>query len=183
MPESTDVLVDYLSLFPNHERIQTTVLEFLEGPYNIYPWQEMCLLELLIRSNLSPGLRLRANQLSSDIITSGHHPASKAKAYVLRGKNGTYADRREIRSQYVHEQREDAKRSIIVAIQEMQSDERNYFYQDIIQDSRGIMLIVDYIQSMPEPKYFYYNPPSPYDLIPPDNDSDDLFDLGSEYFI
>jgi hypothetical protein len=182
MPESTDVFVDYLSLFPDHEEIQRVVIDFLDGPYNIYAWQEMLLLELLIRSNLKDDLRTRANQFASGILDAGKHPACKTKAYVLCGKNGTYADRRDIRSKFVHEEREDVKRSIVVAIQEMRADERNHFYQSISKEARGIGQITEYIQSLPKPTYYYYNPPNPYDVLLPD-DSDDLYELGSEYFV
>lgn len=42
--------------------------------------------------------------------------------------------------------------------------------------------IVDYVQALPEPKYYYYVPPNPYDVEFPDPDSDDIYDLGSELF-
>jgi retron-type reverse transcriptase len=183
MPESTDIFVDYLSLFADNESLQTFVMEFLEGPYNIYPWQEMQLLELLVRLNLTPAVRQRANQYANSLIVKGGHPACKSRAYVLRGKNGTYADRRDIRSLYPHEDREDVRRSIIVALQDMKAEERNNFYRGIATDSRGIGQVVAYVQALREPTYYYYNPPSPYDVFPPDDDSDDIYDLGSEYFV
>ena len=183
MPESTDVFVDYLSLFTENELIQVSVLDFLESPYNIYPWQEMLLLKLLVRVNLLPDLLLRAKQYANSVIVTNKHPACKARAYVFLGKNGTYAERRDIRSRYFQESDESAKRAIIVAIQEMRAEERNYFYKGITDESRNIGQIIGYIQNLPEPTYDYYNPPSPYDVIPPDYDSDDLFDLGSEYFV
>ena len=183
MPESTDVFVDYLSLFTDNELIQVSVLDFLESPYNIYPWQEMLLLKLLVRVNLLPDLLLRAKQYANSVIVTNKHPACKARAYVFLGKNGTYAERRDIRTRYFQESDESAKRAIIVAIQEMRAEERNYFYKGITDESRNIGQIIGYIQNLPEPTYDYYNPPSPYDVIPPDYDSDDLFDLGSEYFV
>jgi len=183
MPESTDIFVDYLSLFTYNEFIQVSTLNFLESPYNIYPWQEMLLLELLVRLNLSGDNRLRANQYANSVIVSNKHPACKAKAYILLGKNGTYAERRDIRSHYDQEDRESVKRSIIVAMQEMKADERDNFYKSISNESRGVGQIINYVQTLPEPTYDYYNPPSPYDVIPADYDSDDLFDLGSEYFV
>lgn len=183
MPESTDVFVDYLSLFTDNELIQVSVLDFLESSYNIYPWQEMLLLELLVRVNLLPNLLLRAKQYANSVIVTNKHPACRARAYVFLGKNGTYAERRNIRSWYSRESDESAKRAIIVAIQEMQAEERNHFYKGITDESRNIGQIIGYIQNLPEPTYDYYNPPSPYDVIPPDYDSDDLFDLGSEYFV
>jgi retron-type reverse transcriptase len=183
MPESTDIFVDYLSLFTDNEFIQVSTLNFLESPYNIYPWQEMLLLELLVRLNLSSSNRLRANQYANSVIVSNKHPACKVKAYILLGKNGSYAERRDIRSRYNQEDRESVKRSIVVAIQEMKPDERDEFYKSISNESRGVGQIINFVQSLAKPTYDYYNPPSPYDVIPPDYDSDDLFDLGSEYFV
>lgn len=183
MPESTDVFVDYLSLFTDDELIQVSVLDFLESPYNIYPWQEMLLLELLIRIDLLPDLQIRAKQLAYSIITDNKHSACKARAYVFIGKNGTYAEKRDVRAHYHQEIDESAKRAIIVAIQEMRAEERNNFFKSIADESHNIGQLIGYIQTLPEPTYHYYNPPNPYDVIPQDYDSDDLFDLGSEYFV
>jgi len=182
MPEATDVFVDYLSLFPDHDLIHEKVLDFLESHNNIYSWQEMLLIELLIRANLKSKFKKRANQLAFKISNSKKHQASVSKAYVLLGKNGTYADRRDIRAKYTWEPREYVKRAIIVSIQEMQSKERKNFYEKIASDSRRVKQTVNYVQSLPEPVYFYYKPPNPYQVQIIDNDSDDLFDLGSEYF-
>lgn len=182
-PETTDIFVDYLSLFTDNELIQIAVLDFLESPYNIYPWQEMLLLELLIRVNLMPQHLLRAKQYANSVVALNKHPACKARAYVLLGKHGTYAERRDIRSRYYQEVDETNKRAIVVGVQEMRVNERNNFYKRIVNDSRSINQITGYIQNLSEPTYDYYNPPSPYDVNPVDYDSDDLFDLGSEYFI
>jgi len=183
MPESTDIFVDYLSLFADNGYVQDSALGFLEGPYNIYPWQEMLILELLIRLNLSPDNRLRATQYANSVIVGNGHIASKARAYLLLGKNGSYAERRDIRSHYDQENTECVKRAIIVGMQEMRTDERNNFYKGISDESRGLGQIVSYVQGLSKPTYDYYNPPSPFDVIPPDYDSDDLYDLGSEYFV
>jgi hypothetical protein len=181
MPESTDIFVDYLSLFVDNEFIQIATLDFLESPNNIYAWQEMLLLELLVRVNVMPQHLLRAKQYANSVVTQNKHPACKARAYVFLGKHGTYAERRDIRSRYSQEINESSKRAIIVAVQEMSIKERNHFYKDIADDSRSINQITGYIQNLNEPTYDYYRPPSPYVVIPEDYDSDDLFDLGSEY--
>lgn len=183
MPESTDVFIDYLSLFPDDLYIQESVIEFLESSYNIYPWQEMLLLELLLRTNLSTDLLRRAIYYSNYVIDSNKHSGCQAKAFILLGKNGSYATRRDVRSHYYLEERSIVKRSIIVAIQEMKSDERDNFYNRVTNDSRDIGQTVNYIRKMTKPSYFYYYPPSPYEVLPPDYDSDDLYDLGSEYFL
>jgi hypothetical protein len=183
MPESTDIFIDYLSLFKDDDFIQESTLNFLESPYNIYSWQEMQLLELLVRLNLSNKNRVRANQYAVSVIGSNKHAASKTKAYILIGKNGTYAERRDIRSHYHQEGQESVKRSIIVAMQEMNINERDGFFKSIENEPRCVGQIVNYVKSLPKPTYDYYNPPRPYEINPENYDSDDLSDLGSEYFL
>lgn len=183
MPYSTDVFVDYLSLFPHDENVQESVIEFLEGPWNVYPWQEMLLLELLIRSDVGPALIDRALEIARAAVHRPRHPACKAKALVLWGKNGDYADRREIRSLYYDEHRVDAQRAIVVAIQEMQRGERDNFYRNTTSSSDAVRMTARYVQSLPNPTYHYYNPPPGFELEEFYEDSDDLDDLGSEHFL
>lgn len=184
MPDATDVFVDYLSMFPEDDRVQASVLDFLEGPYNVYPWQEMHLLELLIRCRISPALLDRTMGLARSIAcTSRSHRACAAKALLLWGKNGDYADRREIRSIYYNESSEDVRRTIVVAVQEMQKSERDNFYRSVVGTSHAVNMTAEYIQSLSAPTYHYYNPPPGLELVEFYEDSDDLDDLGSEYFL
>lgn len=183
MPHSTDVFVDYLSMFPENETVQESVLEFLEGPYNIYPWQEMLLLELLIRSNISPAFADRVMIAARTAADRSNHPACRAKALILWGKNGDYADRREIRSLYYDEPRVAVRRAIVVAIQEMHRGERDNFYRNTVSSSEPVRMVAEYVRSLKDPTYHYYNPPSGFELIEFYEDSDDLDDLGSEDFL
>jgi len=183
MPESTDVFVDYLSQFPEDDRVQDSVLEFVEGRYNIYPWQEMQLLELLIRSDLERDLLQRVISVARACSDESKHPACRAKALVLWGKTGDYADRREIRSLYYDEVRPDVRRAILVAIQEMQVGERDNFYRVDTTGRGAEKLTAEYIRSLSEPKYHYYQPPPGFELRELYDDSDDLDDLGDEHLL
>jgi hypothetical protein len=166
MPQSTDVFVDYLSLFPEDEFVQRTVIEFLEGAYNIYPWQEMLLLELLIRFNIVPELQDRVLSISRAIARNEYkHPACRGKAYVFWGKNGDYADRREMRNRYFDESREDIRRAILIGIQEMQTGELDNFLESILNDSFWIRMTAQYVRGLNNPKYHYYNPPAGFDIV------------------
>jgi len=184
-PVSTDIYSDYLSMFPDDELIQKIIIEFLLSENNIYPWQEMHLLELLIRSNLSnENFKKISYYLRDKSINSHDHPITR-KALVLWGKNGSYADKREIRSLYSQKSELNDKRAILLAIQEMQEKERNNFYQDQ-KGEKEINYCVDYIKSLNNPIYHYFNPPEGYDIFYDDSnidDSDDLRDLGSGYFL
>lgn len=180
MPYSTDVFADYLSLFPGDSHVQDAVLSFLEGSYNVYPWQEMILLELLIRSDVCPEHSGRVLAVARASTDPSKHPACRGKAFVLWGKNGDYADRREIRAAYYDESREDVRRAILVALQEMQRGELDNFLQRITRHSGAILSTARYVQSLDRPIYHYYNPPAGYELQELYDDSDDLDDLSSE---
>ena len=177
MPCETGTFVDYLSYFPENESVQQRVIEFLKSAYNIYPWQELALLELLVRLEIFPEYRDRALHIARSIAKDSHkHPACRGKALVFWGKNGDYADRREIRGRYFDESRDDVKRAILLAIQEMQVGEKENFLDSIINDSDSIKLTAHYIQILNNPTYHYYNPQKGFDLVEnwESNDLDDL---------
>ena len=64
----------------------------------------------------------------------------------------------------------------------MHRGERDNFYNDVSRDFRSVQMAVEYVKALPNPTYHYFNPPSGFDLIDT-YDSDDLDDLGSEYFL
>lgn len=183
MPYCTNVFVDYLSGFPEDEVVQESVLEFLEGPNNIYPWQEMLLLELLVRCNIRPALIERVLTIARAAADRSRHSACRVKALMLWGKNADYADRREIRSVYYDESSVAVQRAIVVAIQEMQRGERDNFYNLTASSSEPVKMTADYVRRLPEATYHYYNPPPGFELIEFYEDSDDLDELGSEDFL
>jgi hypothetical protein len=177
LPYATDTFVDYLSLFPESENVQRRVIDFLEGPYNIYSWQEMMLLELLIRLDILPEYKDRALSVARTIAkTSNKHHICREKAFVFWGKNGDYQDRREIRGIYHDEPREDVRRSIMFAIQEMQEGERKHFLESVMNDSNNIGMTAQYLLAKDSPQYHYYDPPKGFDIAEDwlSNDIDDL---------
>ena len=184
MPDTSLVFIDYLSVFPESEDIQKAVLDFLADDFNIYPWQEMNLLMLLIRSEVSPALTGSVLGMARRIAKDPtKHDVCRAKALVLWGKNGDYADRREIRSLYSSEPSNNIRRAITVAIQEMNNSERDNFFRQISGDSPAVLSTASYVQSLNEPTYHYYNPPTAYELEDDNNDSDDLDELSSHYYV
>jgi retron-type reverse transcriptase len=177
MPHSTDVFIDYLSLFSESTNVQLRVIEFLESNYNIYPYQEMLLLELLIRLDMQPEIKDRALSIARVIARSNHKdPACRQRAFVFWGKNGDYADRREIRGRYDDEPREDVRRAILFAIQEMQKGERDNFLGNVANESTVLKMTAQYIENLSNPKYHFYNPPKGFE-ISENWDSNDIDDL------
>jgi len=84
---------------------------------------------------------------------------------------------------YHDEPREDVRRAVVVAIQEMQQGERNSFYHEAAGDSAAVRSITEYVLALNAPAYHYYNPPRGYDVELPYEDSDDIEDLTSEDFL
>lgn len=177
MPHSTDVFIDYLSLFPDSENVQVKVVEFLESNYNIYPWQEVLLIELLIRLEIRSDIHNRALSIARSIAKNDQkHPACRERAFVFWGKNGDYQDRREIRGRYHDEASEEVKRAMLFAIQEMQKGEKDNFLRTVQNDSVTLRIAAEYLEEQNNPTYHFYNPPKGFE-ISESWDSNDIDDL------
>jgi hypothetical protein len=182
-PNETSTFVDYLSMFPDDERIQKKICEFLISEDNIYNWQEMHLLEYLIRSNLVSALDSEFIRYLRKVIEQ-NNPWSSSKAMVFWGKNGSYAHRREIRELFSDDNHLIINRGLFIAIQEMNKSERDHFYDTSCNDDFETSYLVNFIKKMDNPTYHYFNPPTGYDIFfEEDYDSDDLRDDMDYYFI
>ncbi|RME60590.1 hypothetical protein D6779_01910 [Candidatus Parcubacteria bacterium] len=171
LPNATDIFALYLSLFPGVPDISSVILEFLNSDYNTYAWQAAHLLEVLIRT-VNPDDRQTANkctELARNIRQSQNaHPAARAKATILLGKLGDWADRRSIRDSYYGESNLEVRRAILVAVQEMNTDERKFFYKNVQNGNSDIARAVSYLKQLNVPKYHYFNPPDPEDFADED---------------
>ena len=161
MPHATSLFVDYLSCFPECERAQDAAIDFLNSEDNIYEWQEMLLLELLIRMDLTERNKKRVKKLGQRVLKEGKHPLCGAKAFILLGKNGDYADRAEIKEQYFDEDSLVTKRGILVGLQELPPDQRRYFYRNCKGHADEIDRTIDYLSALHTPMYHFFSPPEP----------------------
>jgi len=159
MPHATSLFVGYLSCFPECEWAQDAVIDFLNGEANIYEWQEMWLLELLIRMDLSERNKKRVKKLGRRVLKEGKHPLCAAKAFTLLGKNGDYADRAEIKEQYFYEDSLVTKRGILMGLQELPPGQRRYFYRNCKGHAEEIDRTIDYLSALHTPMYHFFNPP------------------------
>lgn len=168
LPSATDVFALYLSLFPGVIDIPTRILNFLESEYNIYAWQEMHLLDVLIRtldSIASPFTERARFYARARCQSRDAHPSVSARANILLGKIGDWADRRNIRDYYYRETDIEVQKAILIAIQEMNTEERNYFYRNVQNSNVGLVSIVSYLSRLDQPKYHYFNPPDLEDFV------------------
>jgi len=180
-PDSTDVFIDYWSVFPDNEQIQISVINFLESPDNVYPWQSMKLLELLVRMNITSKNLKRVKKISNQFIFRKRNPGEVSQAAILLGKNGNYADRETLATSYSYLNSEYVNRAIVLSVQELSLKKRNRFYSKCGEDSNRLLKMTEYVKTFSQPRYHYFNPPNPYPLTRSE-DSDDLFELGSDYF-
>jgi len=183
MPSSTDIFVDYLSMFPNNEDIQRNVVDFINSEKNIYNWQEMHLINYLIRSNISTKNWSRWRNYFVELARSSDNLICSSYSIVLWGKNGDYSDRRDIRELYFNADNF-KKRSIVIGIQEMQKNERDNFYRENCQTDFDVRFLVNYLEKLSTPIYHYFNPPTGYEIFNYDieDDSDDIRFLNVEDF-
>jgi hypothetical protein len=171
LPSATDVFALYLSLFPGVTDIPVGILNFLESDFNIYAWQEMHLLEVLIRilSPIESPITERAKRYARTKCQSRDaHPCVRAKANILLGKIGDWADRRNIRDSYYGENDIEVQKAILIAIQEMNTEERRNFYRNAQNGNEEIKCVVDYLSNLDHPRYHYFNPPDPEDFVDED---------------
>lgn len=159
MPHATSLFVDYLSCFPECERAQDAVIDFLNSEANIYEWQEMWLLELLIRMDLTERNKKRVKKSAWRVLKEGKHPLCSAKAFILLGKTGNYADRAEIKEQYFYEDSLVTKRGILMGLQELPPDQREYFYRNCRGHADEIDRTIDYLLALHTPMYHFFSPP------------------------
>ena len=134
LPCLTDVIVRYLRLSKDWERIRGAVIGFLSGPYNIYPWQEMWLLEYIRRGPYEPadGASLtEANlRLVDDIaFDRNRHWACRVAAIDTVGKYGDDDYRFRIRDLYNDEANLDIRHAILEACVHLGKADRNRFFQ------------------------------------------------------
>lgn len=167
LPNATDIFALYLSLFPNNSDVSLKILDFLESRFNIYPWQEMHLLDVLIRT-VDVNDKSIVNRIKKYVRNNAkesNHSVTKTRSLILLGKIGDWADRRDIREIFYTENDFEIKKAILIAIQELNVEERNYFYRNVQSDSEDLDRIVCYLRDLSGPQYHYFNPPDPEDLI------------------
>ena len=178
LPSATDIFALYLSLFPGVTEIPIGILNFLESDFNIYAWQEMHLLEVLIRilSPIESPITERARRYARTKCQSRDvHPSIRARANILLGKIGDWADRRNIRDYYYNENDIEVQKAILIAIQEMNAEERKNFYRNVQNSNEDIDSVINYLNGLDQPKYHYFNPPDPEDFV-----EEDILRLGDD---
>jgi len=134
LPCLTDVIVRYLRLSKDWERIKGAMIEFLSGPYNIYPWQEMWLLEYVRRGPYEPTEHLVLTERDLRVVDDvafdrNRHWACRVAAIDILGKYGDDDYRFRIRDLYDDETNVDIRHAILQACVHLSKADRNRLFQ------------------------------------------------------
>lgn len=154
-PHHTGLFCDFLSLFPNDKDIPNSLISFLKSENNIYEWQELKVLQVLLRFNLKAS-KSEIEFFMSSAQDSNKHYAVRAFYFLLAGKHGTNRDRELIVDSYDSLSKIYTKMAVILSVRGLGVPARNAFYSRIkrSESNNEIKQFIDYVKSLLRPIYF-----------------------------
>lgn len=154
-PHHTGLFCDFLSMFPKDDEIVKFLLSFLRSEDNIYEWQELKVLQTLLKFNA------KVDRADIDFFIEcaqnfNKHYAVHAFYFLLSGKYGNNRDRELIVDSYGRLSETYTKLAAILAVQELGSASRNDFYSRVkrLENNDDINKFVDYVKSLQKPIYY-----------------------------
>lgn len=175
-PHHTGMFCDFLSNFEDDNSLPTFLISFLKSENNIYEWQEIKILQALLRFNFT------AERNDIDFFLTKAKDANnnfviRTFYFILIGKYGDNRDRNLLIDIYNSEYSLNnyAKMAILLSVQELGIANRNDFYRKICKSEKEseINLFIKYIKSLSSPIYH---------LVPPKKVIEIYKILEPEYF-
>ena len=158
-PHHAGLFLNFLSMFPEKENIVKSLILFLRSENNIYEWQELRILQTLLKFNVGINRR-EIDFFMESAKDSNKHYAVRAFYFLLVGKFGNNRDRGVIVDFYSHlsEPESYTKIAVILAVQELVSC--SDFYSQIKRSGGDddICRFVDYVKSLKKPLYYLERP-------------------------
>ncbi len=154
-PHHTGLFCNFLSMFPNDRKIVKFLVSFLKSKSNIYEWQELKVLQSLLRFNFTAS-RPEISLFLDLAQNSNKHYAVRAFYFLLVGKYGNNRDRNIIIDTYDSLPGIYTKMAAILSVQELGPASRNAFYARVkaSKHDEGIGQFADYVKSLSNPIYF-----------------------------
>ncbi len=153
-PHHAGLFCFFLTLFPKDETIAEFLISFLKSEHNIYEWQEVKILQCLLRFNIE----LNTSYIQFFIESAkdfNKHFTARAYYFLLVGKHGSNRDRELIVDLYSDSFDQYLKIAIILAVQELGQASRNEFYSQIRnEESDEIRQFINYVKSLKHPLYY-----------------------------
>lgn len=165
-PHHTGLFCFFLTLFPNDKSISDFLVTFLRSEQNIYDWQEVKILQSLLKFNV----KMDASQISFIVNSardSNKHYAARAFYIMIIGKYGSNRDRELIVDHYDNSFHDYVKTAAILAVQELGQASRNDFYARIKQHEgdNEITNFINYVKSLRHPLYYLDSPRSKIEAV------------------
>lgn len=154
-PHHAGLFCNFFTFFPDDDTIPKFLIEFLRSKNNIYEWQELKVLQILLRFQYAPSPSDVAFFFNS-ANDSNKHFAVRAFYYLLTGKYGNNRDRQLIVDSYWNQSSGYTKTAIILAVQELGLASRNDFYSRVkrCEANSEIPQFTDYVKSLSGPIYY-----------------------------
>ncbi len=154
-PHHTGLFCFFLTLFPANKDIFDFLILFLQSEHNIYEWQEIKVLQSLLRFKVTPDSQ-QINFLIASAKDLNKHDATRAFYLLLVGKHGTNRDRDVIVDIYSNNLNLYIKTAIILAVQELGQPSRNDFYSRVKRNDNTseIIKFIDYVKGLKSPLYY-----------------------------
>lgn len=153
-PHHAGLFCFFLTLFQNNIEIVRFLIKYLQSDNNIYDWQEIRVLQSLLRFNV----KLEPSDIKF-FITSGmnsnKHFAARAFYFLLVGKYGNNRERDLLIGRDNVEFNSYIKTAIILSVQELGKDSRNDFYAWIrkYETDKEVIEFLSYVKSLKYPLY------------------------------
>lgn len=150
-PGSAYTFTRFFSVFPING-LKKPLFKFLKSDNNIYDWQEMWILDSLLRFQSFINSELEIFRTIA--FDRDKHLLVRSKAVLLLGKFGNSHERWELRRVYNEETETLVKRAIIIATQQLSIAERKDFYASVKRSEKEHARLIEYLNNIPSPVYF-----------------------------
>lgn len=161
-PGSAYVFTRFFSVFPINS-LKKPLFKLLRSDNNIYDWQEMWILDSLLR--FQSFVKNELEMFRTIAFNRDKHPLVRSKAVLLLGKFGNSHERWELRRIYNEETETLVKRAIIIATQQLSIAERKEFYASVKRSDNEHARLIEYLNNIPSPVYFDKYIPSPITIV------------------
>lgn len=153
-PHHTAIFCDFLSNFSKSNQVWNELINFLDSENNIYDWQEMKILQCLLKFLVKPKSKEK-NTLLRLCQDRNKHQLVNCFYLLICGKHGTNRERDLIKDMYKESDDNYKKMAIVMAIQQLGKPSRNDLYKRIKNtENEEIARFVEYIKSLKGPLYY-----------------------------
>jgi hypothetical protein len=154
-PHHAGLFCGFLTLFSHDHEIARFLVSFLRSKNNIYEWQELKVLQALLKFNI----KLEKSDIDFCIScarNSNKHFAVRGFYFLLAGKYGSNRDRELIVDSYKNLSEIYTKIAVVLAVQELGQSSRQDFYSRVKRNEGNVEVnqFLDYIKSLSNPIYY-----------------------------